>query len=270
MKNFKVALQLYTVRDEMEKDIDKTLEAVKDMGYDFVECAGYFGKSAKEFRGLLDKHGLETVSAHQGFTFTEEDKEIVEYLRELGVEYGIIPWYEPGELQNNFPETVTKFTRLGQLLKDNGLKLLYHNHEFEFHKINGEYILDKLFASIPQDLLEPQIDTCWVHYAGINPVEYIEKYSDRATVVHLKDFVCKALGGGPIYQLVSKEEIKSREDTGFEFRPLGLGIQDFPAILDAATKAGTEYIVVEQDAFVDITSLEAARVSREYLKKIGS
>ena len=90
--------------------------------------------------------------------------------------------------------------------------------------------------------------------------------------MHLKDFTCKRFAGGPAYALIDEngKEIKTtREDNGFEFRPVGMGLQDFPAILKAAEEAGAAYAIVEQDASVDRPPMEAAKLSREYLKKIG-
>ena len=242
MKNFKVALQLYSVRDKMAEDMDKTLEAVKKAGYDYVEFAGYFDKTAEEVKALLDKHGLTCVSVHQAYeVFLEEPEKNVEYLKTIGAKYCAIPWMskEKHNGSGQFDKTASEITKVAKLLKENGIQMLYHNHDFEFEKYEGKFLNDWLLEAIPE--IQPQVDTCWVHYAGYNPSEYIEKYTGRAEVIHLKDFVCKNLGGGPVYALIDesgKESKKqSKEETGFEFRPLGSGIQDFNAILKSAEKA---------------------------------
>ena len=100
----------------------------------------------------------------------------------------------------------------------------------------------------------------------------IEKYKGRVDVVHLKDFVCKKLGQGPVYDLIGNDgkglgKSATREDNGFEFRPLGQGIQNFAAILSACEKCGTQTVIVEQDQSYDLAELEAARISREYLRE---
>ncbi|MFR8975596.1 MAG: sugar phosphate isomerase/epimerase family protein, partial [Eubacteriales bacterium] len=143
---------------------------------------------------------------------------------------------------------------------------------FEFQKFEDKFLLDWLYESVPSDLLQTEVDTCWVKYAGYDPCEYLKKYTGRSPVVHLKDFTCKRFAGGPAYALIDEngKEIKTtREDNGFEFRPVGMGLQDFPAILKAAEEAGAAYAIVEQDASVDRPPMEAAKLSREYLKKIG-
>ncbi len=274
MKKFKVGLQLYSIRDDMEKDMDAALGQVKAMGYDYVEFAGYFGKSAEEVKALLDKHGLECVSVHQAPSlFWEKGQEAIDFLKVIGAKYCAIPWYTVDEFFDNWDETIEKFTELGKKLKENGIQLLYHNHDFEFRKIDGEAILDKMYATIPNDILKPQFDTCWVHYAGNNPAEYLKKYAGKIEVVHLKDFVCEKLGGGPVYGLIGEDggedKAASKEDNGFMFKPVGSGIQDWPAILAASEEAGADIVIVEQDQSPERPAMESVKMSREYLKSLG-
>ena len=274
MKKFKVGIQLYSLRDAMEKDMDSTLKTVKEMGYDYVEFAGYFGKSAEEVKAILDKYGLEAVSVHQTISlFEEEGQKAVDYLKTLGVKYCAIPWYNVDEFISNWDATMDKFKNVSKLLGDNDIKLMYHNHDFEFNKINGEYILDRLYATLPEGVIMPQLDTCWVHYAGVNPSEYIRKYSGRIEVLHLKDFVCEKLGAGPVYALIDEDgnemDKGNQEDNGFKLVPVGSGIQDWTSILAAAEDAGVEYVIVEQDESKDRDPLDAAKMSREYLRTLG-
>lgn len=276
MKNFKVGLQLYSIREDMEKDMDAALKAVKEMGYDYVEFAGYHGKTADEVRGLLDKYGLQCISVHQGYgVFLDEPQENVDFLKTIGAQYCAVPWMgiENHKGNEGFDKAVKEITQVAELLKKNGIQMMYHNHDFEFQKYEDKFLLDWLYETIPSDLLMPQIDTCWVHYAGYNPCEYIEKYAGKMKVLHLKDFVCKNLAQGPVYALIDNSGNakggNDKQETGFEFRPVGQGIQDFPAILASAEKAGIEYVIVEQDASPTATPLESAKQSREYLKSLG-
>lgn len=274
MKKFKVGIQLYSLRDAMEKDMDAALKTVKEMGYDYVEFAGYFGKSAEEVKAILDKYGLEAVSVHQAIgLFEEEGQKAVDYLKTLGVKYCAIPWYNVDEFIFNWDATMDKFKNVSKLLGDNDIKLMYHNHDFEFNKIDGEYILDRLYTTLPEGVIMPQLDTCWVHYAGVNTSEYIRKYSGRIEVLHLKDFVCEKLGGGPVYALIDEDgnemDKGNQEDNGFKLVPVGSGIQDWSSILTAAEDAGVEYVIVEQDESKDRDPLDAAKMSREYLRTLG-
>lgn len=276
MKKFKVGLQLYSVRDQMEKDMEGTLKAVKEMGYDYVEFAGYFGKSAEEIRALLDKYGLTCISVHQGLDFYEEGgQSAAEYIKTLGAKFSAIPWYAAEKLAGSeaWEDTKALFIRCGELLKKNGIQMLYHNHDFEFVKVDGKYKHDYLMEEIARDLLKPEFDTCWVRYAGEDPCKYLNLYAGDVEVLHLKDFTCKKLANGPAYALIDAAgnpiKATSKEENEFRFRPVGQGMQDFPGILAAAEKAGTEYIIVEQDQTYELPSLEAVRQSREYLRSIG-
>jgi len=273
MKKFKIGLQLYSVRGDMEKDFYGTLKAVKEAGYDYVEFAGYFGKSAQEVKAILDELGLVCCSVHQGpDLFLEKGQEAVDYLKVIGAKYCAIPWYGvENYLDGNFDATIEKFRKVGELLAANGIQLTYHNHDFEFRYLDGEFILDRIYAALP-GLIQGEVDTCWVRYAGVDPVAFLDKYSGQMKTLHLKDFVCNKLAAGPVYALIDdsgKAGEGSKADNGFDFRPLGMGMQDFPAILEAADRGDIEYVIVEQDESRDMPALEAARKSREYLRSLG-
>ena len=276
MKKFKIGVQLYSVRKEMENDMDATLKAIKEMGYDYVEFAGYFGKTAEDVKAILDKYELTAISVHQIYeSFLENEKDNIEYLKKLGVKYCAIPWMglEKHAGTDVYDKTVDEITKVAKALKENGIQMLYHNHDFEFEKYQDKFLLDWLYESVPADLLQTEIDTCWVKYSGNDPVEYMKKYKGRSDVIHLKDFVCKNFAGGPAYALIDAEGKESKkpslDDNGFEFRPLGQGLQNFESILKAAEEIGVEYLIVEQDAWPTASALESVKQSREYLKTLG-
>ncbi len=261
MKKFKVGVQLYSVRNEMEKDFEGTLKAISEMGYDYVEFAGFFGHTADEVSKILDKYNLEAISAHLDHTFYfEQGEELTEFLKALGIKYWVVPFlnikFHMGSDQCAYEE----IAEVCKILKDKGIKMLYHNHDFEFEAFEGKLVLDWLYEIIPADLLEAELDTCWARYAGFDPAEIIRKYSGRAPIVHLKDFVRTKKPG---------KERNYKEEPGFMFKPVGYGCQDFRAILEAAEDAGSEYIIVEMDQSPEMPPLEAMRLSREYLKTLG-
>jgi len=276
MKKFKIGLQLYTVRKEMDKDPEKTLAAIKEMGYDYVETAGYYGKTAKEFKELLDKYELKAISAHQGYEpFIENEQGMIEDMKTLGVEYCVVPWMPIDKLSDkeSFAKIVEDITKVAKVLKANGIKMGYHNHDFEFNKVDGKFIIDLLYESVSEDLLKTEFDTCWVKYSGNDPIEYMRKYAGRSTILHLKDFVCKKFAGGPAYALIDDNgndtDAGESTDNGFEFRPVGQGLQDFESIIKVAEEVGIEYLIVEQDAWPTAIALESAKQGREYLKTLG-
>ena len=124
------------------------------------------------------------------------------------------------------------------------MTLLYHNHDFEFKKIDGKYALDVLYDTVSAELLQTELDLCWVKVGGEEPADYLRKYTGRAPVVHFKDFSGKV--GGKMYALIGIED-DGEEASEFSFRALGMGCQNIPELLSAADEAGAEWIVVEQD-----------------------
>lgn len=276
MEKFKVGIQLYSLREEMAADTDATLKAVKEMGYDYVEFAGYHGHSADKLKGMLDKYGLTAISVHQVYEpFLENEQEMIEYLKTLGVKYSAIPSMSRDKYANGdiYDTVVKEITSVATALKNAGITMLYHNHDYEFVPHEGKLLIDHLYDSIPADIFQTEFDCCWIKYAGYDPSEYLRKYEGRSTVLHLKDFICTKKIEGPVYDLIDESgKIKKpipRTETGFEFRPVGQGCQDFPTILKTAEEVGIEYIIVEQDNSPTCTPLEAAKQSREYLKSIG-
>ncbi len=274
MSNLKIGLQLYSVRDKMEKDMSATLKAVKEFGYDYVEMAGYFDKSAEEISAMLKEYDLKCISVHQSLDFySEKGSAGIDFVKALGAEYSAIPWYEANEFKNNFAATMELFGNMGKTLKEGGLKLLYHNHDFEFTEKDGELIIDKIYSTVSPEYLNPEFDTCWVKYAGYCPCEYLDKYKGRIEVVHIKDFWAKKLAAGPVYALIDSDgkeiKVELSGERDFEFRPVGSGMQDVKAIMEASEKAGASYVIVEQDNWYEADSLECAKKSREYLKSIG-
>ena len=267
---FPIALQLYTVREDMATDFEGTLKKVKEMGYDGVEFAGLFGKTAAQVKEMCKKYDLVPVSAHVPFVDMMNNPALLEIYAEIGCEYVVIPYlteeYRPG--REKFHEVIEGAKFLGEKAKALGLKLAYHNHDFEFEKLDGEYALDVLYKEVPVDLLQTQLDTCWVNVGGEDPVAYIRKYAGRADLVHLKDFVGSKSEN--MYALIGIDEDKKKDTQGkFEFRPLGLGLQNFPAILKAAEDAGTKWVIVEMDSpCLNLSSAECAKKSIDYLKTL--
>ena len=272
MKTLPVGLQLYTVRTEMEKGVDAALKAVKAAGYDYVEPAGLFGLSGEEFCALLDKNGLKAVCAHVPFAsmLSDPDGCIATY-KTIGCEYMAVPYLAEGQRPGDegFDKILESVDAFGAKCAENGITLLYHNHDFEFKKMpDGRYGLDYMYETVSAEHLQTELDTCWVNVGGENPAQYIKKYAGRCPVVHLKDF--KGSKSEHMYELIGiesgeKEPVKNT----FEFRPVGHGVQDFPAILESAVESGAKYVIVEQDQTYDIPCLEAAKLSRDYLKSLG-
>ncbi|MBQ7687822.1 MAG: sugar phosphate isomerase/epimerase [Clostridia bacterium] len=270
-----IGLQLYSVRNEMEKDFAGTLKKVADMGYKGVEFAGLFGRAPAEIRALLAENGLTAVSAHVPLAdmLADMDKVLADY-KEIGCGYLAIPYvdekYRPGT--PDYPETLKKIEALGKKCAENGVTLMYHNHDFEFVKVDGKYGLDLMYETVPAEYLQTELDTCWVNVGGEDPAKYIEKYSGRTPVVHLKDFVMQGREKPKkLYDLIGIEDAsEDAAEEDFSFKPVGYGVQDMPAIIAASVASGAEWLVVEQDKpDTGNTELSAVRKSIDYLRKLG-
>ena len=171
-----VALQLYSIRDEMAKDMREALIKVMSMGYDGVEFAGLYGHSASEIKALCAELGLNPISAHVPIDDMVKDPEgVVSTYAEIGCKYIVVPYVieerRPGG--SKFDQTIEDMKMIGEIAKKHGMTLLYHNHDFEFVKIDGKYGLDLIYERVPASLLETEIDTCWANVGGENPSKYV-------------------------------------------------------------------------------------------------
>ena len=251
MKTLPVALQVYSIREEAEKDFTKTMKDVRQMGYSGVELAGLYSHTPEEIRDILKDAELTPISAHVPYQeFSEDLSGTVEKYAAIGCRYVAIPYLVEEERYGTkkFEEMMQNIPAIAKECAKHGITLLYHNHDFEFAKTkDGSYVLDYMYQQTSKEELQTEIDTCWVGVAGENPAEYIRKYSGRSPVIHLKDYTMNP----------------------FNFRALGDGVQDIPAILEEAVKAGCEWVIVEQDGHPERTPMENMRISREYLKSLG-
>lgn len=251
MGKLPIAIQAFSIRDDAQNNFTETMQAIKDMGYDGVELAGLYGYAPEEIKEILGKIGLIPISAHVPFQFFEKDIEAtVKDYASIGCRFLAIPYltedYRYGT--DNFNKVMEYIPLIAKACKKEGITLLYHNHDFEYLKTaEGEYILDYMYRTIPEDELKMELDTCWAKVAGVEPTEYLAQYKGRCPIVHVKDY----------------------NPEPFEFRAVGYGIQDVEAILKASVATGAEWIVVEQDSHPQNSALEDARLSREYLRTLG-
>tara|TARA_R110002051_G_scaffold286135_1_gene348580 strand:+ start:2820 stop:3698 length:879 start_codon:yes stop_codon:yes gene_type:complete len=257
-------LALYTVRDAMGENVKATLKAVAEAGYQNIEAAGYadgkfYNMSPVDFRNLLKEYALNPVSTHQASVTLENADDMMADVKTAGFEYFVVPippmghfTFDPKTMTMNMTGGAKNLAEildvLGQKANAAGLKLLYHNHDFEFKKDkDGIVPIDYLLENCNPEFVNFQMDLYWVTKAGADPLAYFEKYPGRFKIWHVKDM-----------------------DEQGRFAPVGEGTIDFAPILAKKELSGMKYYMVEQDmTFDDMKPLEAIKISHEGIRNLG-
>ncbi len=252
---FSIGFQLYSVRRELQKDFEGTLKKVKDMGFEGVEFfSEYYGHSVPEVKKICDDLGLVIFSNHVPYQqmITDLDQ-VIKDNKTLGVEYIAFPYMDnsgrPAVDPEKFKEIVSKIGEVGKTVKKEGIQLLYHNHDFEFKTLpDGTVGHDYIFASTPASDVQVELDVCWSDFSGFKGDDLVRKYSGRVPVLHMKDYYLEGKLSSDPYALIGIESDNATQQGGkFEFRPLGDGVVDIPAIIEAAKENGVKWLCVEQD-----------------------
>jgi sugar phosphate isomerase/epimerase len=257
-KSFGVGLQLYTIRDEMSKDVAGTLKKLSDMGYKYLELANYadgkfYGFMPAEFRKIVNDLGMDIVSSHTsveaaGITM-ESAKKMADDHALLGVKYCVQPWVE--EVNRNiesYKKMIADWNQVGAVMKEVGIQFGYHNHNFEFANIDGVVpYYDIFMPEMDTTLITMELDMYWATKAGQDPVEMFNKYPGRFQLFHFKDM---AQQSAPFYDVI-KDDITS----------VGAGLIDFKRIYAARETAGMKYLFVEDDNQGNGKPFEALEIS---------
>lgn len=263
-----VAIQLFTVKQQINDEPRKILTSIKEMGYDGIElCAGTPQMDTDELIALCKDLGLTIISAHVGAgEMVFETETTLELYKKLGVSYITIPalWGDYAMDGEKHEEMIGLLKEKSPLFKENGMQICYHNHEWEFKKKDGEFLLDRFLNFFDGGEVLPQIDTCWAAVGCGDALGYVRKYAGKCPTLHIKDFYCKGS------YIPDEDRTGEGKPEGFELRPIGYGRQDMPAIIDLAEEIGTKWLIVEQDTpSLGKEPLECARLSRQWLKDLG-
>ncbi len=243
----RIGLQLYTVRDQMKLDFESTIARVAQIGYQEVEFAGYYNRSPADLRAILDHNGLSAPSTHVSFENDAQWKTALDAAKAIGHEYIVMPWIpeERRKTLDDWKNFAQVFNRAGQMAHDAGIQFAYHNHDFEFPKLEGQVPYDVLLQNTDPKLVQLEIDLYWITKAGQDPLAYFARWPGRIPLVHVKDSA-----GPPEHKMVD----------------VGQGKIDWKRIFAKRDQAGIKHAIVEHDQppqpFEDIAT------SARYLKSL--
>ena len=237
----KIYLQLWSIKDETEKDFFAALEQVAALGYAGVEFAGFGGIPADRMKQKLDELGLEGISAHVGYDLLKNElEETLDYLKQIGARYVVCPAAEVNSVASA-KRIAAEFDEIGRKCAEAGLVFGYHNHDGEFALDQGQYPLEVLFDSVDPRYVTQQPDLFWVEYAGLSCMDYLKAHKDRCPTIHLK-------------QIRGKDNVNAPD-----------GTIDFAAVQEMCPDA---VFIYEQEEYPGGSPMECVARSAEYLVKL--
>jgi sugar phosphate isomerase/epimerase len=268
-----LGLQLYTVRDDMKNDPAGTLKKVAAIGYKYVEAAGYedgkfYGYSIPDFKKLLSDTGLKMLSGHSFLgskqwdagknDFTDEWKQTIQDAAAVGMKYLISPGVDESLCKNmvDFKHYMDMFDKTGMLCKKAGIKFAFHNESYEFnHDLDGKVLYDLILQTTDKNLVVQQIDIGNMYATGGRAMHFLKKYPGRFPLMHVKDEM--------------KKNVPGKDGSTYESTLLGKGVVGVKEIVDYARKNGTNYFIIEQEEYQNITPLESAAADYKTMKDWG-
>ena len=244
-----IGVQLYTVRADMAKDFEGSLEKVAAIGYKEVEFAGYYNKSPKDVRAILDRYGLAAPSAHASLADIQTKlDQTIETAKAVGHRFLICPYLvdkDRGTL-DDYKRHAETFNRAGEACRKAGIQFGYHNHDFEFEAKDGKLPYDLLLEETDKDLVKMELDIYWIAKAGKDPIAYLDKHKDRFVLFHVKEM----------------DKTPNRGIT-----EVGRGVIDFKSVFARAPKGAIKHYFVEQDTCPG-SPVDSIKISFDYLKQV--
>jgi sugar phosphate isomerase/epimerase len=242
-----IGLQLYTVRDLMQKSVENTLRQVAAIGYREVEFAGLFDKSPKNVAKWLKANKLTSPSSHIPLERLKSNLQgVVDECQTLGNSYIVCPYVDERirKSADDWRKIAADLNRIGESLNRVGLKFAYHNHDFEFKPLGNEIGYDILLGQCDPKYVKMEMDLFWITKGGKDPLAYFAKWPGRFPLVHVKDMS----GAGAMVNV-------------------GEGRIDWNRIFAKRREAGIEHFFVEHDQ--PKSPLEDIKVSYTYLARLG-
>jgi sugar phosphate isomerase/epimerase len=255
MSNSVLAAQLYTVREftKTPQGVAETLKKVKQIGYEAVQISAFGPVDPKEVKQMLDGEGLTCCITHIGYDrLTDDLPAVIDQHYLWGCKHVAIGSM-PREFVEEGVDGIKRFAgianEIGRKLHEANLTFSYHNHSFEFARVEGKTMLDLIYADTDPRYVQAELDTYWVQHGGGDPAAWILKLKDRMPVVHLKDMVIQG----------RREQVMAE---------VGEGNLNWPAILDACREANVEWYAIEQD-ICQRDPFESLAISYKNLRAMG-
>jgi sugar phosphate isomerase/epimerase len=253
-----LGIQLYMVKEDMEKDPSTTLARLGRMGYTQIESFGgakgiFWGYTNKTFNQLAKDSGLSFVSSHyagdaSGFETTAQQA------AEIGMKYLIYPWKGPQKSIDDFKKIADEFNVYGMICKKQGIRFAYHPHDYPYKRIDGQLPIDVLLDHTDEQLVDFEMDFYYTVTEGQNPEYYIKKYKPRFRLCHMRDVLKIRLPSG------------STDESACD---LGEGIINYSQLLSTCLSNGMQYYFVEQSRFFQESPLQSAEKNANYLKNFN-
>jgi sugar phosphate isomerase/epimerase len=253
-----LGIQLYMVKEDMERDPAGTLAQLSRMGYTQIESFGgskgiFWGMTNTEFNQIAKANGLNIISSHYAGDRSGYEKTAAQ-ASEIGMKYLIYPWKGPQKTIDDFKKIADEFNDYGAICKKHGLRFAYHPHDYPYKMVDGQLPIDVLLDHTEENLVDFEIDFYYTVTEGKDPEYYIKKYNPRFRLCHMRDVLKQRLPAG------------SEEESACD---LGKGIMNYPHLLSVALDNGMQYFFVEQSRFFHETPLQSAAVNADYLKSLN-
>ena len=266
-----IGIQLYTLGPDAAKDLDGTLKAISGIGYKSVELHGFLGKTGAQMRTSLDAAGLVCTSMHvQGRGQLDGDLgKLAAELKAIGVTTAVMPVpYIPDRLvgqdlramltqltADDFKMNADFLNEKAAVLAKSGIKLAYHNHNFEFAPQGSTNGLEILIQRTDAKLVSFELDVGWVAAAGVDPLAFFGKHKGRFSLMHVKDI---------------KADTKPNFALQMDPTEVGSGKLPWKTLLPAAYAAGVRGFYVEQEPPFARPRIEAAKICHDYLASVAA
>jgi sugar phosphate isomerase/epimerase len=244
----RVGLQLYTVRDALARDFDRTLARIAGFGYRDVEFAGYAGRRPEAVSAALERHALRAPAAHVPLdTLRSQWSATVDAAHVIDHDFIVVPWLDAKERRTiaDYERLADELNRLGDAARKADLRFAYHNHDFEFTPMGGRIPFDVLLDRTDPEAVGFEMDLYWITKAGHDPLAYFDRYPGRFPTVHVKDS-----SGGPAHRITE----------------VGSGTIDFKRIFARRKQAGIQHAFVEHDNPTDAFS--SIKASYDHLSRL--